>query len=103
MDVLRELQRHGIEIELVGNKLKLTPKHRVTGEVLELVRERKKELVEALRRPYINDAGILVIPSECNEKYRWWTSKGQNIQATLAELGAPPEIIVKYVSQEGTA
>jgi len=102
MDALQKLQEYGVNVELVGTKLKLTPKHLVTREVIELVKKHKAEIVSTLRQPYIDGTGILVIPSECDEKYRWWAG-GQSIQATLAELGAPPEIITKYVSQEGTA
>ncbi|NJB68778.1 hypothetical protein GGQ74_002451 [Desulfobaculum xiamenense] len=42
-------------------------------------------------KPYVNEAGVLVIPRDCDEKYRWWAG-GQKITATLIELRASEDV-----------
>lgn len=48
-------------------------------------------------KPYINDAGILIIPFNSDKKYHWWNG-GQSVEDTLKELNAPEEVIKKYIS-----
>lgn len=48
-------------------------------------------------KPYINQAGELIIPRESHPRYHWFAS-GQSIMDTLRELNAPQEIMDKYVS-----
>lgn len=49
-------------------------------------------------QPYITDDGVLIIPRDCDEAYRWWAG-GQSIAKTLIELGAP-EAVWKLYSHE---
>lgn len=50
--------------------------------------------------PYLDAAGVLHIPFDGPLRYAWWHRKGQSLQATLAELGAPPEVVERYVARE---
>mgnify|MGYP003394553837 CR=1 FL=1 len=49
--------------------------------------------------PYLNERGELIVPFECAPRFRWW-SGGQSIHATLLELGAPLDVIARYVDSE---
>jgi len=51
-------------------------------------------------KPYLNAAEKLVIPFECELKYRWWAG-GQSIIETLFEIGAPPHVIARYNQEIG--
>lgn len=44
--------------------------------------------------PYL-EKDTLVIPSDCEKKYKWWAG-GQSVIETLKELEAGPEIMAKY-------
>lgn len=42
------------------------------------------------------EGGTLIIPYDSHPKYHWWTGEGQSIFLTLAELGAPLEVVRKH-------
>lgn len=44
-----------------------------------------------MSHPYLTRAGVLVIPFDCDRRYRWWAG-GQSILRTVDELGAPPAV-----------
>ena len=46
--------------------------------------------------PYLKDNCELIIPLDCQEKYRWWAG-GQSIFETLIELNAPDNVFEKYI------
>ena len=46
--------------------------------------------------PYLKDDSELIIPLDCQEKYRWWAG-GQSIFETLIELNAPDSVFEKYI------
>jgi hypothetical protein len=46
--------------------------------------------------PYIDATGTLVIPFDSDPKYYWWAG-GQTVAATLTELGASPDVRIRYV------
>lgn len=46
-------------------------------------------------KPYLNARGELIIPCDCDARYRYWAG-GQSIAATLRELNAPREVWVRY-------
>ncbi len=43
------------------------------------------------------ERGELIFPADCHPQYRWWTPGGRSLRQTLAELGAPEEIVARYV------
>ena len=60
----------------------------------------KAAILEALcSSPFINDRGELIIPTNCHPRFRWWNG-GQSIRETLREIGAPPEVVARYVETD---
>jgi len=53
------------------------------------------------KKPFLRN-GELIIPSDSDDKYRYWAG-GQSIFNTLLELGAPDEVIEKYIDPILTA
>lgn len=51
-------------------------------------------------KPFLNQAGELIIPPEAHPKYRYWLPDGQSIFETLKEIGAPESVIARYVAIE---
>ena len=51
MEILEELKRRGIFLEAHGDRLRFRPKEMVTSDLLEIMRARKVELLQALRVP----------------------------------------------------
>jgi hypothetical protein len=49
-------------------------------------------------KPFITEAGELIIPAEAHPKYRWWLPDSQSIFETLKEIGAPQSVIDRYVA-----
>lgn len=47
------------------------------------------------RTPYLNDNQDLVIPFDCDPRYRYWAG-GMSVVDTLREINAPPEVIARY-------
>ena len=50
-------------------------------------------------KPFIDKGGDVVFPMDVHPTYRWWTSDGQSILDTLAELGATYEVARKYFNR----
>lgn len=53
-------------------------------------------------KPYLqttNGRQELVIPMNCDPKYRYWQG-GQSVTRTLREIGASPETIKRYLRQD---
>jgi hypothetical protein len=50
-------------------------------------------------KPYISGDCTLVIPFLSDPRYHWW-SGGQSIHETLIEIGAKPDVIQRYVTEE---
>ena len=46
-------------------------------------------------KPHLTENGTLVIPADCEEKYRWWAD-GQPISDTLKELNASRTVWMRY-------
>ena len=57
--------------------------------------------VKGWAKPYIDDAGRLVVPFDVHPEYRWWTSSGKSIWEILVELDAPFDVARKYVCKGG--
>lgn len=56
-------------------------------------------------KPYLTRFGTLVIPFDCEPRYRHWAG-GQSILATLDELGAPGSVRNRYdpdIARDGGA
>lgn len=69
----------------------------------EELKQRKSEVITllTLNRPYINARGELIIPFNADRRYHWWVG-GQSILKTLRELGAPPDVIARYVDSDSS-
>ena len=48
------------------------------------------------KKPFITQAGILIIPTDSHPKYHWWQPNGQSLLQTLTEIGAPEHVIKRY-------
>lgn len=46
--------------------------------------------------PYLKEDGELVIPATAPSKFKYWLPGGQPLRKTLADIGAPEEIIRRY-------
>lgn len=76
-------------------KLKVKAPAPLPEALREQLRQRKAEVLALLREPYISARGELIIPFDCDPRYHYWAG-GQSVAATLRELGAPPEVWVRY-------
>jgi len=48
-------------------------------------------------RPYIDEAGILVVPADCEPRHRWWTREGMKLSALLTELHVSRSVWERYL------
>ena len=78
-------------------KLKVKAPAPLPEALREELKRRKNEVLAALapHGPYINARGELIIPCDCEPRYRYWAG-GQSVAATLRELHAPPEMWARY-------
>src|SRR4051812_47189526 len=102
IELLTDLQRQGfILIPLPEGKLEVKPAAKLNDDIRRHIRQYKVEVLTLLARPYLNDRGELIIPLTAAPQYRWWAG-GQSIRDTLRELGAPPEVLGRYVEVDLT-
>jgi hypothetical protein len=97
-ELLADLRRQGcILTVLPEGKVSVRPAERLTDTLREALRCYKTEVLAALAQqperphPYLTPQGDLIVPCDCDVRYRWWAG-GQSVAATLAELNAPPEV-----------
>lgn len=77
-----------------GDKLRVSaPDGACTSQLKQALRDHKPMLL-TLPKPYINDAGDLVIPLDAPPQYHW-----QPLRETLRELNASPEVWRRYTSK----
>lgn len=50
-----------------------------------------------MTNPYLDERGTLIIPTDSNPKYHYWKG-GQSVVTTLKELGAPLEVLRRFVN-----
>lgn len=98
-EIIQKIERVG-HISVVDNsRLRIeVPPGYLTKEDKQILREKKKEVIhhlQAMAKPYLDERGVLVIPFNCDPKYKWWQG-GQQVMETLQELNAPPEIMSRY-------
>jgi hypothetical protein len=97
LELVATLQRQGFTLEpLPDGKLAVSPADRITEELRLHIRQYKAEVVALLTRPHLNTRGELIIPFTADPRYHWWAG-GQSIRETLLELGAPPDVMARYV------
>jgi hypothetical protein len=97
LELVDTLQQRGFTlIPLPEGKLAVKPADRLTDDLRQHIRQCKAEVVALLTRPHINARGELIIPFNADPRYHWWAG-GQSIRETLRELGAPPEVLDRYV------
>jgi hypothetical protein len=102
IELVDTLQRQGFAlIPLPEGKLAVKPADRITDELRQHVRQCKSAMVALLIRPYLNERKELIISFESDRKYHWWAG-GQSIRATLLELGAPPDVLARYVESDAS-
>jgi hypothetical protein len=100
--LLITLQQQGIILTpLPGDKLEIRLASRLTPELRAELRQRKAEVLALHTRPHINPQGELILPFTSDPKYHWWAG-GQSILETLRELGAPPDVVARYVDSESS-
>ena len=92
MGIVEELDRRGVSVWLIGDKLRVFPKSFLTDEVRRIVTENRATLVDELRkiesglpRPYFHQCGDLVIPFNSPKKYHWWVG-GHTVRETITEI-----------------
>ena len=102
IDIVKTIQRKGVRLSLVGDRIKAERPGGLDDEVRDLIRSNKSQIIPFLRRrpgyskPYIDVNGDLVIPFDCEPRFKWWTG-GQPVYETLLELGASDETIRRYI------
>src|SRR5262249_10590587 len=104
LSLIRKCQKVGVTLAPgpAGRLRVRPPPERLPAELgAELKRHKDAGLavVEERTRPYLTPTGELIIPFDCNPRYQWWAG-GQTIHETLRELGAPPEILSRYVEAD---
>lgn len=52
---------------------------------------------QAETKPFVTDEGVLVIPEDCEDKYKWWAEGGQGLAETLKELKVSKSVWMRYV------
>lgn len=101
-EIIQTIQDKGVHLSLVGDRIKAERSGGLDDEVRDLIRSNKTEIIPLLRKrlaynmPYINVSGDLVIPFDCEPRFKWWTD-GQSAYETLLELGASDDTIRRYV------
>src|SRR5262245_28218815 len=116
IEILRDFEARGFSIGIIdGDRLSIAPSSLLTDADRKVIRAFKTEIMwrlrhlggdpdqpERIRRtdPHINEQRDLVIPFDCNPKYKYWQG-GQSIWATLKELNAPEPIMRRYVCGRG--
>lgn len=50
-------------------------------------------------RPYLDENGDLVVPSDCPPEYRWWAG-GRSMGEILVELGVTRTVWERYSAEE---
>ena len=53
-----------------------------------------------MSKPYLDERGTLIIPTDSDPKYHYWRG-GQSVVTTLKELGAPLDVLRRFVNDEG--
>lgn len=52
-----------------------------------------------LSRPRIDETGALVVPADCDPRYRWWTKDGMKLARILVELHASRSVWERYMAE----
>lgn len=99
-DLLRDLLSRGVELRAEGDRLRWrAPPGVVTQEVLEILAERKAEILTLLSEPrpapYLDARGELVVPMDADPSACWWLG-GKSVLETLDDLDAGPESRARY-------
>ena len=49
-------------------------------------------------RPFLTEDGVLIIPADCADEYRWWVEGGRSVAEILKELNACRSVWSRYSS-----
>lgn len=92
MGIVDELSKRGIKVWLMGERVRVFPKERLTDDLRrEIAKHRDalvaelSELEAALPKPYFRRNGSLVIPFDSPKRYHWWAG-GQSVSETIKEI-----------------
>lgn len=78
-----------------GGNLRVRAPIPLPHELREALKQYKAQVLALLIGPYITARGELIIPFDCEPRYRYWDG-GQSLAATLRELNAPPDVWRRY-------
>lgn len=108
MRLLADARQKGLEVCAKGTEL-VVRGPRSQEQLAKTLLERKIEILNALkaeapasvpqvgeRYPYLTGKGVLVIPFDSHKRFHWWNG-GQEILATLEELGAGEPVFKRYI------
>ena len=98
-EIIEAALSYGAELYIEGNQLKGRNTANLPESLRKVISSNIQAIVtemESLPSPYLTEHGELRIPIDCERKYRWWQG-GQSVRETLIELGAPEQVIEKYV------
>ncbi|MGE0821765.1 MAG: hypothetical protein AB7G75_34075 [Candidatus Binatia bacterium] len=95
--LLTQCRQLGVElIPTANDKLTIRAPSPLPEVLVKALQQCKMAILTMLTAPHINTRGELIIPSNCDSRYRWWAG-GQSVAQTLAELNAPAEVWRRYV------
>ncbi len=102
IDTINEAANVGITLWVEGDILKFrAPRKQANSQIFSQLKEQKAEIISLLQKqtryskPYIDMNGDLIIPLDCEPRFKWWAG-GQSIHKTLLELGASDKTISRY-------
>ncbi len=103
LDTINEATNVGITLWVEGDELKFrAPRKQENSQIFSKLKKQKAEIISLLQKqnrynkPYIDMNGDLIIPLDCEPRFKWWAG-GQSIYKTLLELGASDKTIARYV------
>ena len=68
-EILTELERRGVHLELAGDKLRWRPKEAITPDLVEALRQSKAEIIAALTSSKTTGLGQYPGPEKCGGCY----------------------------------
>ena len=88
--LIAKLKSEGIFLSLDGKALRVESEHGpIDDDIRQALKRNKPGIIQLLKddspKPYFNSEGDLMIPFDCDPKYRWWVD-GQSIRETKEEI-----------------
>ncbi len=51
-------------------------------------------------RPWVDDQGVLIVPTGCDPQWRWWTPEGMSMDKLLTALEVTRTVWERYSTSE---